>query len=418
MSRIGGRDLDRKRQDRTSRIFLTGATGFLGGHLAAGLINRGYAVTVLARPAKTTGAAARMTRLLDWFAVPAEARRRLTVVEGDIGFDGFGADRAALHDLLRDTDEIVHCASSTSFAERKSDEVRMVNLDGLGRVLGFASASRAGHFHHVSTAYAAGKVSGRVMEEPVPAREFHNAYEETKARGETLAAEACRAAGIGLTVTRPSVVYGDSLTGRSLLFNAVYYPVRTALMLRDIYEKDIREHGGRRAERMGVRIEPGGSVRLPLRIEVVRGGGISLVPVDFFTEAFMALMENAPGGGIFHIANGRLTTVEEIIDFSSRLFRLSGIRAADAAEFLETPRNPLESLYDHYLDVYDPYMRDVRVFDTSRSDAILVPKGIACPRFDYAVFERSMTYAVEVDWGARLFEAGPGRVPQASVSKA
>jgi nucleoside-diphosphate-sugar epimerase len=411
MSRISRRDLERKRRDRASRIFLTGATGFLGSHLAAGLIGRGYTITVLARPGKAGSAAARMIRLLDWFGVPGEERRRLTVVEGDIGVEGFGADPSSLLNILRNTDEIVHCASSTSFAERKSDEVRSVNLDGLDRVLEFAAASRAGHFHHVGTAYAAGKVSGRVMEEPVSSREFHNVYEETKARGEALAADACRASGIGLTVIRPSVVYGDSRTGRSLLFNAVYYPVRTALMLRDIYEKDIREHGGRRAERMGVRIGPDGAVRLPLRIEVVRGGGISLIPVDYFAEAFMAVMEDAPGGGIFHLANARLTTVEEIIDFSSRLFRLSGIRAADGAEFLETPRSPLEALYDHYLEVYGPYMRDVRVFDTSRSDAVLAPKGIVCPRFDYAVFERCMSYAVEVDWGARLFEAASAPSP-------
>jgi nucleoside-diphosphate-sugar epimerase len=245
------------------------------------------------------------------------------------------------------------------------------------------------------------------MEEPVSSREFHNVYEETKARGETMASDACRAAGLGLTIARPSIVYGDSRTGRSLLFNAVYYPVRTALLLKDIYEKDIREHGGRRAERMGVRIEPDGSTRLPLRIEVVEAGGLSLIPVDYFTRAFLTLMDGVSEGGIFHLANARLTRIEELIEYSSRLFRLTGVRAAEAAEFLETPRNPLEALYDHYLELYGPYMRDVRVFDTSRSSAVLASRGIVCPRFDYAVFERCMTYAVEVDWGARLFETKP-----------
>lgn len=414
MSRISRGDLERKRRDRTSRIFLTGATGFLGSHLAVGLVGRGHTVTALARPGKTMGAAARMARLLDWFGVRPEDRRRLEVVEGDIALQGFGADPAALSDLLRDTDEVVHCASSTSFVERKRDEVHAVNLDGLGRVLEFAAASGAGHFHHVSTAYAAGKVEGRVMEAPVSAREFHNAYEETKARGETMASDACRAAGLGLTITRPSIVYGDSRTGRSLLFNAVYYPVRTALTLRDIYAKDIREHGGRRAERMGVRAEPDGTTRLPLRIEVMDRGGLSLVPVDYFAEAFIAIMEGA-SGGIFHVANDRLTTIEEIIDFSSRLFRLTGIRAAHAADFGETPRNPLEALYDHYLELYGPYMRDVRVFDTTRSSALLAPKKIVCPRFDYPVFERCMTYAVAVDWGVRLFEAPPDPAPGAAA---
>ena len=304
--------------------------------------------------------------------------------------------------LLGETDEIIHCASNTACSERKRAEVEAVNGEGLERVLEFARASGAYFFNHVSTAFVAGKTSGTCPEGPAEAREFWNAYEETKCRGERMVAEVCKTSGLRLGIYRPSIVYGDSRTGRSRLFNAVYFPVRTALMVKDIYEKDIRERGGRKAGEMGVRIEPDGSMHLPLRIETAASGGLNLIPVDFFTAAFLALMEAAPAGGIFHIVNSALKRIEDIVDYSSRLFRLTGIKACAAQEFKEAPRNPLEALYEHFVEAYGPYMRDTRVFEMAESRRILERQGVVCPEFDYDVFARCMTYAVEVDWGARL----------------
>lgn len=406
LSRVG---VEKRRADRSTRFFLTGGTGFLGSHIAVELLKKGYHVRILARPGGRGPARDRVGELLDWFDLPASARQGLKVIEGDITRPGLGIAAETRRGLLLDTDEIIHCASNTSFSERKRAEVEAVNGEGLSNVLEFARESAAGFFHQVSTAFVAGRIVGTCPEEPVTVREFWNAYEETKARGEQMAARACRAAGLGLTIYRPSIVYGNSQTGRSLLFNAVYYPVRTALFIKDLYEKDIRERGGKKAEEIGVRIAADGSTHLPLRIATAPRGGINLVPVDFFTTAFLALMEDAPGGGIFHIVNGALKRIEDLIDYSCRLFRLSGIRACAAEEFGEVPRNVLETLYEHYIEAYGSYMRDSRVFDTSKSRPILESRGIVCPEFDYDIFARCMNYAVEAGWGSQLFRVGqPG----------
>jgi hypothetical protein len=179
--------------------------------------------------------------------------------------------------------------------------------------------------------------------------------------------------------------------------------VRTALFIKDLYEKDIRERGGRKAAEMGVRIEADGTSHIPLRLETASRGGINLVPVDHFTRAFLALMEGAPDGGIFHIINGRATRLEDLIDYSSRLFRMTGIRACAPEEFEASPRNPLELLYERYVEAYGPYMRDTRVFEKVKSGPILERNGLMCPEFDYDVFTRCMTFAVEAGWGTRLF---------------
>jgi nucleoside-diphosphate-sugar epimerase len=402
-TRISCESLGKRRADRSARFFVTGGTGFLGSHIAVALLRRGYQVSVLARSDKERRAEDRMQALLDWFGLPAGDRRGLRVVEGDITRPGLGIRPELYYEMLRETDEIIHCASNTSFTERKRADVEAVNGGGLKNVLHFARESGAYFFHHVSTAFVAGKAAGPCPEAPAAPHEFWNAYEETKCHGEWAAIEACRAMGNRLTIYRPSIVYGDSRTGRSLLFNAVYYPVRTALFIRDLYEKDIRERGGRKAAEMGVHIEADGSTFLPLRIEVAGESGINLIPVDYFTDAFLAIMEGAPGGGVFHIVNKKTKRIEDIIDYSSRLFRLAGIRACTAEEFKKKPRNPLETLYDHYVKAYAPYMRDSRVFETVNSRLLLEPRGIVCPEFDREVFARCMNYAVETGWSSRPF---------------
>lgn len=396
--------IEKRRAERSVRFLLTGGTGFLGSHVAVELLKRGYRVTLLARPAGGLTAEGRVRRLLDWFGLPDAERRGLRVVEGDITRPELGMEPAVFLQLARDTHEIIHCASNTSFSERKRSEVEAVNADGLSHILALARAGEASFFHHVSTAFVAGQAAGPCPEAPAAARAFHNVYEETKWRGEALATETCGRAGIGLSIYRPSIVYGDSRTGRSLLFNAVYFPVRAAIFLKETFEKDIRERGGRRAAEMGVRIEPDGTTRIPLRVESAGRGGINLIPVDFFTAAFLALLEEAPAGGIFHIVNGRTKSIDEIAEYTSRFFRIAGVRVCGPEEFAARPKNPMERLYDQYVEAYALYMKDVRTFGTAASGPILERRGIVCPEFDYGVFCRCMDYAVRTGWGARLFE--------------
>ncbi len=392
---------ERAKGDRPA-VFLTGGTGFLGSHLAAACLRAGRSVLFLARDGRGGSAAARAEALLDWHGVAREDRRRLRVVPGDLRLSGLGIAPGSLEELGAEGCEIVHCASNTSFAERKRADVEAANIGGLLRVLEFASAARASFFHHVSTAYVAGKSTGLCREEPAAPRDFHNAYEETKCRGEAIARKACRRAGLGLAIYRPSIVYGDSKTGRSLAFNAVYYPVRTAVFLRKTFERDLLERGGERAGPLGVRFEDGGVIRLPLRIDVGGGRGLDLVPVDHFTSAFLALSAEARDGDIFHIVNGRAKPIADIIAYAQTLFRMSGVRACRPEDFDGVPRNPLERLYEHYLEAYGPYMKDLRTFGTDRSGPILERAGLRCPDFDAAVFDRCMSYAVAVGWGDGL----------------
>ncbi len=63
---------------------------------------------------------------------------------------------------------------------------------------------------------------------------------------------------IHLSIIRPSIVYGDSQSGRSLKFNALYFPIRSAQSIRDIYLNDIHNNGGIKAAKNGIYIDKDG----------------------------------------------------------------------------------------------------------------------------------------------------------------
>jgi len=401
--RIGTGPLRKKRAARTSRILVTGGTGFLGSHIAFALLRAGYRVTVLSRSSKNLPARDRVAHLADWLGLKEEERRRLAVAEGDILDPGWAAAALEVTAGAGPVDEIVHCASNTAFAERRRAEVEAANVGGLRNVLDFAARTGCFFFHDVSTAFVAGRRTGLCREEWVESGEFTNVYEETKAGGEILARDICRCEGIRLNVYRPSIVYGDSRTGRTLRFNALYFPVKAAVFLRDIYLADIRERGGRKASELGIRMKENGHLFMPIRIEVGREGGINLVPIDHCVEVFMAILEDCFEGGIYHIVNSRPTGIEDIVEHAKHLFRLDGFETCGPEAFDARPKNALETLFDTYLDLYRPYMQDLRTFEIKNAAPVLERHGLVCPEFDYDVFARCMDYAVETGWGTRLF---------------
>lgn len=379
-------------------ILLTGGTGFLGSHLAAELLARGYSVEMLARSDSHLTASQRVERVLDWHGVAPVLQHNAHVVEGDITLPSLNLEDGDRRRLQETVGQIVHCASNTSFIERDREQVVAANVGGLEHVLEFAAESSCTALHHVSTAYVAGRHSGQCYERLDGQRAFYNVYEESKCHGEWLAWERCQATGIRLCIYRPSIVYGHSQTGRALRFNALYYPVRTCVLLKRLYETDIREHGGARAQAVGIRIEPDGRLYLPIRIGAPEQGGLNLIPVDYFVAAFLAIMETPSAQGIYHIVNAQSKPVEELLDYTAKYLGIAGMRACPLSGATLGGRNALEILVDSYLEAYGPYMADTRIFDQSAATPILTHHGIECPTLDYATFARCMNYADQVGW--------------------
>lgn len=396
--------MEEKRKRRESVFLVTGGTGFLGSHLAVELLRRGQRVVLLVRRNGKVPAGERVRPLLRWFGLESNHTGRLHVLEGHLEDPSLGLGTNAARALAGDVDEIIHCASNTSFSERRRPQIERANIGNLQNLLSFAAGSRCSFFHHLSTAYVAGRRRGLCKEEILDAGAFTNVYEETKHRAEALAGQACGREGIRLNIYRPSIVYGDSRNGRTFRFNAVYYPLRAVHLFKETFEKDIRQNGGQRARALGVSIDPGGVLHLPIRLEASKSGGVNLIPVEFFVRAFFSILEEELQGSVFHIVNPRPKSVAELTHYTERFLRVRGIRAADKEDFLEKPRNGLELLFGQYIEAYSPYIRDERLFDSRRSEPILRKRSIACPDFDFEIFSRCMQYGVETHWGKLLLQ--------------
>jgi nucleoside-diphosphate-sugar epimerase len=402
--RITKQALIKKRNSKASVFLVTGGTGFIGSHIAVELLKRGYRVILVCRPGKNLSAQERVEQLLAWFQLNGKKEvSRLEVIEGFIDRPNFGLTLLEYERLSGRIDEIVHCAANTTFSGKKQDEVETANVKSLENLLAMASAppQRCYFFHHISTAYVAGKRTGICPEQLVDTQEFYNIYEETKYRAERYVWEKFPSQGIRVNIYRPSIVYGHSKTGKSLRFNALYFPMKTALFLKRVYEKDIKENQGRKALQMGVKMEKDGTMFLPIRMEKKEGGSINLIPIDFFIDAFLTIMEESLAGDIFHIVSSRPKCLEDLIDYGQEMFKIKGFRTVDKESFEREPVNGLEVLFNSYLDVYQPYLRDTRQFDSKKTETILKKRNMSCPDFNFEVFTRCMEYALEVDWGKR-----------------
>ena len=382
-------------------IALTGATGFLGSHLMASMLTRGYKIIVLGRPAKNEPLNERIFRLLKWFGVDSMSEQ-VTCIDTDLSQDNLGITSGEYSRLCSLVDSVIHCASDTSFSESKREKVMAANIKNLKGILEFSKNARVNFFHYISTAYVAGSGVTHCKETLSSVKTFTNVYEESKAAAENIISGFCDKNDIPLSIIRPSIVYGDSQSGRSLKFNALYFPVRSAQSIRDIYLNDIMNNGGLKAAKNGIFIDKEGYLFLPLKIYLPCEGDINIIPVDYFVNSTISIIENCSGNGIYHLTNPCRTTMKMVAKYYEQLMKVRGVEIIYGTMPNDLLRNPAEELFDRFIEPYRPYLSDNREFD--RTNALLITDNHHPPEFTYDIFKTCMEYAVKVNWGASIFE--------------
>jgi nucleoside-diphosphate-sugar epimerase len=167
------------------KIALTGATGFIGSHVAENLSAAGHEVTVLARSPER----------LAWIR-----HLPVRVISGDLD------DAAAVRDLVAGREAVVHAAGLTLAASRS--EFLSMNVGGSVRLLAAALAGspRLRRFVYLSSQAAMGpSPAAACLGEDAPRRPI-SAYGESKSLAEqALARFADR---VPITFVRPPWVYG------------------------------------------------------------------------------------------------------------------------------------------------------------------------------------------------------------------
>jgi nucleoside-diphosphate-sugar epimerase len=381
-------------------IALTGATGFLGSHLMASLLKSGYKIIVLGRASKEETLQERISKLLGWFGIK-ELASQLMLVEIDFLEPMLGIPEANYNKLCEVTGQIIHCASDTSFAERKRETVFKSNVKSLAGILEFAKNAGINSFHYISTAFVAGANVTFCKESISSLTGFLNVYEESKAQAEKIITSYCKKHSIPLTIIRPSIVYGDSHTGRSLKFNALYFPLKSLKFVRDIYLNDIKNNSGIKSSQYGIFIDDEGYLRLPLRIYLPKEGALNLIPVDYFVNAAMKIITKSSSGGIFHLTNPAYTKLETITGYNEQLMKMKGVEIIYGKSTENEIRNPAEELFDRFIEPYLAYLSDNRIFDRVNTDE--VTGNLYPPEFTYEIFKNCMEYGIEVKWGELIF---------------
>jgi nucleoside-diphosphate-sugar epimerase len=173
------------------RVFLTGATGFIGGRVAQQLRDRGDEVVALVR---SPDKAAELS------AIGCE------LVEGDL------SDENALRAGMPGTDAVVHAAAVYKVGVPKSEHAAMedANVRGTERVLDAATAAGVPRIVYVSTVNVFGNTGGEVVDENYSrdeSRGFLSAYDETKYRAHQVALDRI-AKGAPVVIVQPGSVYG------------------------------------------------------------------------------------------------------------------------------------------------------------------------------------------------------------------
>jgi nucleoside-diphosphate-sugar epimerase len=361
-------------------IFLTGATGFLGSHLTARLLSDGCHVKVLARSAKNGSAMDRVQTILR--DVGVSDFENLSVVEGDISLPDLGLSESVRREITSSVEEVWHSAASLSFQEEDRAEIFRMNLDGTRHVLDLVKLLPTHRLHHVSTAYIAGNRSDVALENEIDVGQtFKNPYEESKCRAELIISEAHRAGTVTASIYRPSIVIGDSKSGRVTHFHGVYAFIRalwTAL------------------ERMRRRTSETGLIHLPLRVLGIENQTLNFVPIDYVIDGMLEISRRDESvGGTYHLSNPVPTENSFWLPNICRILGVEGIRLVGENAFIKTPMTKLEALFQKQMAFYYQYLQGEPRFDCRKTLKALKNTGIQCPRVTVDFISRMMGWYVD-----------------------
>ena len=333
-----------------THLFVTGATGFVGTRLVREILRCSDArVTALVRARGGTAYDERLP-----FADHVSSGR-LQLIEGDLTLPGLGITREDADALRESVDEVWHLAALTDFSPDRKKDVTRVNVDGVKTILEFAATLlRLRCFNHISTAYVAGNRSHpEIILERVEgeAPEFKNPYEESKYHAEKLVISS----GLPHLIYRPSVVFGESYSGRGD-GKTLYAIAQVFRMAKMIFDREQRRGNGGANGVMRVRAWPGAQV--------------NLVPVDCVVDHILRIRAGSqPIGTVFHITHDSNVSMD---DLQGVILALLNIEHCQFDPNLELEGlSPAERFLFRKLTAFRPYMMmSDPIFDRSNARAV------------------------------------------------
>ena len=188
---------------------MTGAAGFIGGHVVAELASGGAQVVAFDRAGGDSPVAG------------------VEAVEGDV------LDRDALLHAMRGCDAVFHLAAVYSYSRTQAGAMQAVNVEGTRAVLDAAARAGVRRIVHTSSCATCGPVAGRAATEAdgPPSWELAVPYKRTKLEAERLALAGARER-LDVVVVNPTTPVGPGDRG----------PTPTGKMVADIARGRVRAY--------------------------------------------------------------------------------------------------------------------------------------------------------------------------------
>ena len=369
----------------SSHFFITGGTGLVGTNLLPRILAKfpGSTITLLARGENEEDARERVHGIASSLreSLP-DACERIDAIRGDVNLDRCGLSPSQLDRIIRTTTHIVHGAATTRF-DHPLEEARAINCGGTRRMLDIAmqcsDKGKLERFVYIGSSSVSGQRAGWILESELEmGQRFFNTYEHSKNESERIVRDHFDR--VPATVFRPSIIIGDSRTGRTSSFNVIYIPLRLL-------------------QRGMLTYVPGAPDTL-----------MDLVPIDWVDDAMVHIMQRPESAGqAYHITAGpeRAAPLGEVVGRAIGYFdRHTPLRHPRSIEYVtreefERRRSVMrgrEEALMGQLDTLLPYVSINRLFDSRNADSLLRGSGIEFPLFkDYAdtIFE----YCLKTKWG-------------------
>ncbi|HYG16895.1 MAG TPA: NAD-dependent epimerase/dehydratase family protein [Bacteroidia bacterium] len=183
-------------------VLLTGATGFLGAHVAAGLLERGYSIKALRRS----------TSSLDEFYYILKMRGIYDKLIHKINWRECNLlDTYTLAEEIKGVEKIYHCAAIVSFWNRRREEMMHANVQGTANIVNCALQAGAKKLCYASSIAALGREKdGDRIDENTPWRDskYNTHYAISKYLAEM---EVWRGQeeGLDTVIVNPGIIIGE-----------------------------------------------------------------------------------------------------------------------------------------------------------------------------------------------------------------
>jgi nucleoside-diphosphate-sugar epimerase len=313
-------------------ILVTGFPSFVARRLVQTILTHepDSTVRLLVRPDYVDAAARHLTEL-------KVDRSRVKLMSGDVVALDLGLSGGEYLDLVAHVTDIYHIASIW-YLGVDPKQTHQVNVLGAKNVLDAAhEMKKLERLNHFSTALVAGDRGGVIMEDELEAGQgFRNPYEATKYEAEQWMRRAMQT--LPISVYRPTVIVGDSVTGEIDKMAGPYY-LMYAIM------------------------------RAPANMPIVLPGRgekpLNLVPIDHVCEAMYTISRaDDCAGKTFHICDPNPLSARKVFEMVAeqagkpapiggapiRLARLA-MRLPYVERFVRGQRQFLEELYQ--LTIYN-----------------------------------------------------------------